>query len=157
MATKSIKGLDRLIITNAEDLKETDFACWISENDGVPTQLNYTYNDTSKTLTLRSNDSTPLNLLELRDIHYGHKDVDFDICEGDKAHYYRLALVKEPDLTGNYVNLWLYNFDETLTNNRLDINLTLQILNTSKEQDPHGTILAKQTSILNMYWTHNQH
>ena len=36
-ATKNIKGLDNLIITNAEDLEATDFACWISETDGVPT------------------------------------------------------------------------------------------------------------------------
>jgi len=36
-ATKSIKGLSNLIITNAEDLKYTGFACWISETDGVPT------------------------------------------------------------------------------------------------------------------------
>jgi hypothetical protein len=35
--TKSIKGLDYMIITNAEDLRHTDFACWISETDGVPT------------------------------------------------------------------------------------------------------------------------
>ena len=54
----------------------------------------------------------PLDLLELRDIHYGNKNIDFDICEGDKDHYYRLALVKEPDLTGNKVDLWLFNFND---------------------------------------------
>jgi len=74
-------------------------------------------------LTISS--ENPLDLVELRDIHYGHKDVDFDICEGDKAHYYRLALVKEPDLSGNKVDLWIYNFDETFVNNRLDLMLTM--------------------------------
>jgi hypothetical protein len=68
----------------------------------------------------------PLDLVELRDIHYGQKFVDFNICEGDLAHYYRLALVKEPDLTGNKVDLWLFNFDENLLENyKLDLTLTL--------------------------------
>ena len=75
-----------MIITNAEDLNATDFACWISETDGVPTMLPFEYNATQKTLTISS--ETPLDLVSLRDIHFGQKFVDFNICEGDMDHYY---------------------------------------------------------------------
>jgi len=93
-------------------------------------------------LTISS--KTPLDLVKLRDIHFGHKDVDFNICEGDLAHYYRIAVgPKDPDLSGNSVSLYLYNFDETFINNRLDLTLTMQILNTTKDLDPHETIPAK--------------
>jgi len=33
----------------------------------------------------------PLDLVELRDIHFGQKNVDFNICEEEDAHYYRIS------------------------------------------------------------------
>ena len=32
----------------------------------------------------------------------------------------------------------------------------MQILNTTKDLDPHETLPAKQTSILNIFWTHDE-
>jgi hypothetical protein len=92
--------LSNLIITNAEDLKYTGFACWISETDGVPTQLDIDYNATQKTLKLGL--PAAISFLEMRDIHFGQKNVDFNICEEEDAHYYRIGDDKEtPDLSGN--------------------------------------------------------
>ena len=39
--TTSIKGLDEIIIVNAGDMNGIDFACWISETDAVPTDLDF--------------------------------------------------------------------------------------------------------------------
>ena len=41
-----------IVITNAEDLKDTDFACMTADADWAQTDLSYSYNDANKTLTI---------------------------------------------------------------------------------------------------------
>jgi len=42
---------------NASDLSETDFACWISETDAAPTELNFNYDSKEQTLTIKPYDN----------------------------------------------------------------------------------------------------
>jgi hypothetical protein len=58
-------------------------------------------------LTIQSLDSEPLDLTVLRDIHFGNTKVDLNVCEGDKAHYYKPKDGKAPDLTSNYASVVL--------------------------------------------------
>jgi len=82
-ALYSVKGLDELVIVNAEALKDTDFACWIT-NDEVVTELKIEYSKSLKTLTI--SDKTPIDLTILRDLYYGNSARDQNLCYGVGGH-----------------------------------------------------------------------
>jgi hypothetical protein len=51
--TKSMAYADSFVITNAEDLNTTDFACIVSMDSLAASNLEYIYDKDYKTLTIR--------------------------------------------------------------------------------------------------------
>ena len=136
--------LSKSIITNASDLKETDSACWISETDAKPTLLKQTYENDTQTLTIETFDGTPLDLTQMRDIHYGRHQYELNICEGATAHYYHPVNDTAPDLSTNNVTVWLKPHEGPDSGNFFnDLDFTMSILNTTKDLDPHETQQAQ--------------
>jgi hypothetical protein len=77
------------------------------------------------------------------------------VCEGPNAHYYHPVNNTVPDLSGNEVVVEL----ETMDNNQSDwfkaLNMTLRVLNTTKDLDPHETQGAVPVSVLNIFWEYD--
>ena len=73
----------------------------------------------------------------MRDIHFGNLKYDLNVCEGPNAHYYHPYDNKIPDLSGNEVVVEL----EPMDNNSSDwfhaLKMTMRILNTTHDLDPH--------------------
>ena len=69
-------GIKEFVITNAESLAKTDFACWASETDNAITMLNTTHDATKKTLTITSMDGTPLQPMSIKNIYFGDSTKD---------------------------------------------------------------------------------
>lgn len=82
------KELKEIIITNAEDLKDTDFACMTTESYSV-VQLSHEYKEATKSLVLTDTGSIPLGLFDLKDVHFGKKDSDVNLCNID-SHFYKV-------------------------------------------------------------------
>jgi len=61
------QSLNRFVITNAEDLKDTDFACWTSVKDRNVTMLPPPTYSTNKTLefVFAANESEHFNMTDL--------------------------------------------------------------------------------------------
>jgi hypothetical protein len=63
--------VESFVITDAEDLSGTDFACWVSVTTLTITAMSYEYDKDLKTLTISNlgGGSTQLHLL--KDIYFG--------------------------------------------------------------------------------------
>jgi len=72
------KGLDSLIIVNAEVHKDTDFACWLSNDESV-NFIDVSYDADKKSLTLKDPNG-PIDLINLRDMYYGNSKTDQNLC-----------------------------------------------------------------------------
>lgn len=53
-------GIQDFTITNAADLQNIDFACWVSEKENKATALTITKDATKNTVTLENPDKTPI-------------------------------------------------------------------------------------------------
>jgi len=95
----SRKGLNKIYITNSENLNNTDFAC-MSGVDGSLSSLGYTYNATLKTLILYRTDEAEMNLTEMRSIHFGNSSSHLNLCN-PQSQYYRFESI--PDLNSTFV------------------------------------------------------
>lgn len=94
------RGLNNLVIVNAEYLAKTDFACWIS-NDDVVSTVDVKYDGTTKVLTL-TDPNGPINLFDFRNMYYGNSVTDQNLCYGVLGHekqYYKTKDGNHPDLT----------------------------------------------------------
>lgn len=95
------RGLDSLTIVNAEIHKNTDFACWISNDDAV-SAVDFKY-DASKFTLVLSDPNGPIDLYKLRNLYYGNSAVDQNLCYGILGHekqYYKVKSGGTPDLGG---------------------------------------------------------
>jgi len=54
------QGIQSIIITNAPDLNETNFACWTSEKDNTATELKFKYNSDLQNLEISTTEGTPI-------------------------------------------------------------------------------------------------
>lgn len=110
-ATKSYgQGLTSLIITNAEDLAATDFACMTAMSDNNVTKLDFSYDQDSKTLIIEGTDGLPLDLFAMRDIYYGDSSKNINMCDtAKKSQYYYIKEGKMPDLSGAVTEANLMN------------------------------------------------
>jgi len=69
------------VIVNATDLNETNFACMVDERDGSTTDLGFEWNAWNFTMTIKRQDGAPMNLTNLRSIHYGNNSKDLNLCD----------------------------------------------------------------------------
>ena len=75
--------LDKLVITNAGDLNETNFACMTAFSDWTHSDLKYEYDNVTMTLSISLDSGEPIELNELRDIHFGNDKKDINMCKLD--------------------------------------------------------------------------
>jgi len=83
--------LSSLIIANADDLKDSDFACYTSNVDHSVTQLTVTPStseDVPNFLTISAESGIDMTIL--KDIHYGNSATDLNICDV-KSQYYKVS------------------------------------------------------------------
>jgi len=95
------RGLDSLTIVNAETHANTDFACWIS-NDETVSAVDFKYDATKLSLTL-TDPNGPIDLYKLRNLYYGDSTHDQNLCYGILGHekqYYKVKDGGSPDLSG---------------------------------------------------------
>ena len=120
------RGLDSLTIVNAETHKNTDFACWVS-NDETVSNVNITYDATNKSLKLW--DITgPIDMTKLRDLYYGNSEIDQNLCVGILGHekqFYKLKAGQEVDLTGNAPISFL--LENNVPTAHPDLNMTVTV------------------------------
>ena len=92
----AIKNLEKVVITDASDLADTDFACMTNFFTREVTTLKYEYDSTTLTLNISSQDGEGIIMKNLRDIHFGTKARDINLCD-PSSNYYKSESV--PDLT----------------------------------------------------------
>jgi hypothetical protein len=142
-------GIQDFTITNAADLQNIDFACWVSETENKATALTITKDATKNTVTFENPDKTAIQPFYVKNIYFGNSDTDLNLCgsvglAADKsAPFYTVAAA--PDLTKNTVSMDLKG---NLANNKgtPDITVTLSVLGTEVASD--------KRDILNIFWTY---
>lgn len=119
------RGLDSLTIVNAETHANTDFACWVS-NDEVISVVTPTYDATTKTLVLKD-PTGPIDLTKLRDLYYGNDTLDQNLCVGFEGHDNQFYKVKGdvPDLATTAPVTFTVTNNKPLANPDLNITITL--------------------------------
>ena len=89
---------------NAERYSDTDFACYTTMNDNsvTYTQLQATYHDDMKTLTLMDQYGFSINIFNLQSVYFGNSKIDSNQCTNYKQDFYRF---KDgiPDLSQPYL------------------------------------------------------
>jgi hypothetical protein len=106
--------IDKFVITNAEDLKNTDFACVANGADYSKTDLKFSYSEEDLTLTLQIENGM-IDPFTMRDIYFGRTDKDINLCApvSDKS-YYHTKDFQQIDLTKNSVEIELVNSNPVL-------------------------------------------
>jgi len=113
--------LDKLVITNAQDLNTTNFACMTTGDDWTHIAVKHTYDNESMTLTISSESGDPIMLNELRDINFGDDRKGINMCNlNDQYHTINGANI---DLSGHYASFIMVS-DQLLLPD-LRVNLTL--------------------------------
>jgi len=79
-------GISEIVITNAENLSNTTYACATSPKDLKLTTLTPVYDSAKKTLTLMTADKSPMSPASVKDIHFGSVS-DVNLCGGQ---FYKL-------------------------------------------------------------------
>lgn len=114
-------NLATLVITDAEDLMATDFACWTSMVDRAVTVLTPTYDADRKSLNI-SMGNGGVDFFNLKDVHFGTTGMDLNLCDG--SQYYRTKDGLLPDLTANNVSVVLESMTPHASRD-LTLNLTM--------------------------------
>lgn len=87
-SSESKRGhLEKLVITNAEDLNNTNFACMTTEADWSHSALKLAYDSDKKTLTISSESGEPIMLDEMKDIYFGDNRTDIDMCNLEQQYH----------------------------------------------------------------------
>jgi hypothetical protein len=73
-------GIKEFVITDADDLASTDFACWADETTNKKTLLNFKADSAKHTLTLSNTDGTPLQPMNIKNIYFGDSTKDLVLC-----------------------------------------------------------------------------
>lgn len=88
---------------NAEDIADTDFACYVYEENNTPTPLHAEYDGSRKSLNISVGDSLqPIKFSQFKAIYFGKKSQDINLCEY-KNHFYSIKGHHVPDLSSNQV------------------------------------------------------
>jgi len=126
-------GIDKLVITNAKDLQDTDFACFTAQKDHVTTNLSFKYDDQDKTLSIFSPRGN-INSFTFRDIHFGNSKRNINICN-PQSQFYHIKSGKVPSLDRNSATMIL---ESAAPGALRDLKLELTLL---------------RTGVVNMHWT----
>lgn len=124
------RGLDSLTIVNAETHANTDFACWIS-NDETVSAVDFKYDAAKVSLTL-TDPNGPIDLYKLRNLYYGNSAHDQNLCFGILGHekqYYKVKGGGTPDLTGTAP--LVIELENNAPGGHPDLNLTLTVTEAS--------------------------
>lgn len=95
------RGIKSVIITNAADIMDTDFACMTTEADHTVIPLNFNYNADLKLLTL-SWSTGNIPTMVVKDIHFGKTGKDVNMCNLN-SHFYEI------DTIDKQAQLWRLN------------------------------------------------
>ena len=128
-------SLESVVITNADDLASTDFACMMPMASRTPVQLTPTYDKDMHTLTL-TNPSGQIDVKAMRDIHFGTTAQDLNLC-APESHFYR--------------------FNDTIPYSSLDTN-KFSVLMTSQTpnvmRDLNVTLSILESGVINVHYTY---
>lgn len=83
--------MDQIDILNAEDLKDSDFACALNRT-WIPTNLTVYYSDSTKTLTIKPYAGANISFDQLFLVKFGNSAKDISYCNGFQ---YKAELVDE--------------------------------------------------------------
>lgn len=128
------RGLTSVIVTNAAMYSDTDFACWTAISDRKVTDLTSTYDSHAKTLTIKSQDGSPIDLFKMRDIHFGAKAKDINLCD-PSSQYYSIKDGKLPSLDGPQAEVFLTSATPGVLR---ELKMDLKLL---------------KTGVISLYWT----
>jgi hypothetical protein len=96
--------LEKLVITNAADLKSIDTACFIATNGSVH-PLSVTHDNDMNLLNIsapQDQNAADFTFFEMRSIQYLEKGKDINYCNLT-TDFYKTS--ETPDLTGNYAEV----------------------------------------------------
>lgn len=80
-------NFEKLVILDAKDLNQTDFACVVSK-DLSTVDLDITYSPENKTLTLQSSPENSFKFSDFRQINFGSsEEKDLNLCSKNTFHY----------------------------------------------------------------------
>ena len=113
--------IDKVIILNAEDLKDTNFACAMLSSASQMTTLTPKYDDATKTLTI-SPLSGSIAMGQLASIFYGNDAADPNICNS-QSQFYKFSSGSIPDLSSNGITTDI----ESLVGNHQPLQLHLSV------------------------------
>jgi len=106
--------IDKFVIADASDLKETDFACLNNGDMYNLVTLPFAYDDDTMTLSIDMSAQTPFNM---RDIYFGNSKTDLNLCEPySTTNYYHTKDNAAIDLTKSQVEVELVSTNPVLKN-----------------------------------------
>jgi hypothetical protein len=120
-------GLDKIIIANAPDLVDIDFACWTDKSTLAKTDLTITPDTENKWVILSAQDSKPIDMTAFRDIIFGNTARDINLCN-PSSQYYKIKDGESLDLTGATASVGLTSLSGSAA--LPDLTLTLTYLKT---------------------------
>lgn len=81
-----VDQLEEIIITSADDLNSTDFACYFGITlDAVP--LDFSYNIFDQTLRIKPSGDAILRFKDINIIKFGNSKTDINFCDSSVARY----------------------------------------------------------------------
>lgn len=113
--------IDKLIILNAEDLKDTNFACAMLTSASQMTTLKATYDGPTKTLTI-SPITGAIAMSQLASIFYGNDAADPNVCN-TQSQFYKFSSGSVPDLSSGSASAEI----ESLVGNHQPLKLEMSI------------------------------
>jgi hypothetical protein len=128
-STHQDQNLREIVILDAEDLNETNFACYYNQASSTTplTTLKATYSTENKTLTIAPEAAnTTMRMIDVMWLNFGHNGSDLNLCSQNPSGY---TWENIPDITNSTAKGVLYS---TLKNDTLYPNLTVEmsVLNT---------------------------
>ena len=115
-------------------------------------ELNFNYDKDNQTLTIKPYANETLDLTKMRDIHFGDLRYDLNVCEGPNAHYYHPYNNTVPDLSGNEVIVPLEVMDKNQSDWFKALNMTIRVLDTTRDKGPTELEPPVPVSVLNIFW-----
>lgn len=127
-ANKKSSGffLEKLVITNAEDLKDVDEACFIF-NNGEAHTLETNYDSQRKTLNISApsyKDKSVYTFFEMKSIHYLRTGKDLNRCSL-MMNYYSYPNTAVPDFSGSTSTISMSSQKAT---NLVDLDVNFKVL-----------------------------
>lgn len=79
--SKSTQMIDKIVIANASDLKNIDFACYSKQSDFSKVTLVPKYDSNLNALTFDTGSEDMIDPSEIRDVYFGKSGEDMNFCD----------------------------------------------------------------------------